>query len=321
MMNPAALRADPVGISGPPPKQEEGEFTRMFNAGRPSVAPTPQFPQGQASLPDAPPAQPVVEAKKVGEFTQMFGRPQAPAAPAGPPPPSSGFGTGGYGAGSYGATGVFRGTGAPPPTPQQPMGPALDSPGESEYTRIVRSPMGGGAGGPAGAAAGPGGPAGGAGGAGGGMPSIPGVTPPKFSGPAMNVQGPAAGMQGGHLMAHGPHVQEIGPHMQQPMVHEPNMAMQGPNLQAGMKGLKMQGMKAPKLGAPPKIGAPELSAPAAKSGPNVLLIVIFCLAAFLVGAVLMYLFVKPKAEPAPAQSAPAPAKKGAIVQPYRVRQG
>jgi hypothetical protein len=45
--------------------------------------------------------------------------------------------------------------------------------------------------------------------------------------------------------------------------------------------------------APPQVMVPQVAAPAPKSS-NTLLIVIFCLLAFLAGAIVVYLLVRPK---------------------------
>jgi hypothetical protein len=106
---------------------------------------------------------------------------------------------------------------------------------------------------------------------------------PKVSPGQMQVKGPAMQMQGAHVSAQGPQA-----HMQAPKVQAPPP----PHMQMQMPPIKME---------TPKIPAAQVKPPA---GPNILLIVIWCLVAFLIGAVLMVLLLKPK------QETPAPVKKG-----------
>ena len=81
----------PLTVYARQTRQIAGEFMRMFNSPLPSkpaagdwepnaaVAPGPQFPQ--VPFPPPAPAAPIPEPKKVGEFTQMFGRHDAPPEP------------------------------------------------------------------------------------------------------------------------------------------------------------------------------------------------------------------------------------------------
>jgi hypothetical protein len=78
------------------------------------------------------------------------------------------------------------------------------------------------------------------------------------------------------------------PSMQMPPMQMPHAPPPPPPPQ--MPQVNMGPLAAPKM--PDK-------APATGSGPNMLLIVIFCLVAFLVGALLMVLLLKPKDAPKP----------------------
>jgi hypothetical protein len=88
------------------------------------------------------------------------------------------------------------------------------------------------------------------------------------------IQMPQAHMQGPSMQVQGPSVQAQPPQMQMPQMPQVNMAP----------------LAAPKM--PDKV-------PGTGSGPNILLIVIFCLLAFLVGALLMVWLLKPKVVPKP----------------------
>jgi len=72
-----------------------------------------------------------------------------------------------------------------------------------------------------------------------------------------------------------------GPHVQPPQVQPPQMHVQPPQMQ--MPQVSMAPVQAPKMPTEAAVKAP---------GPNMLLIVIFCLLAFLVGALLMVLLLK-----------------------------
>jgi hypothetical protein len=71
------------------------------------------------------------------------------------------------------------------------------------------------------------------------------------------------------------------PHVQGPQVQAPQMHVQPPQMQ--MPQVSMAPIKAPQMPTEVPVKAP---------GPNMLLIVIFCLLAFLVGALLMVLLLK-----------------------------
>ena len=201
MLNSGALRAEPSPPPPSPAESKEGEFTRMFNAGRPAAGPGPQFPQ--AAFPSAPPlAAPAPEARKVGEFTQMFGRHEGAPSPVAPQAPAPSFFPG------DGATGAFRSPAAPS-APVAPAGPA----GESEYTRMMRAPVAT----PSGAGAAGASPAAG----GGGGMAMPQMAPPKFQAPQVQMQGPQAAMQGANVQAQGPQAHMQGPHMQAPQMQMP----------------------------------------------------------------------------------------------------
>jgi hypothetical protein len=103
------------------------------------------------------------------------------------------------------------------------------------------------------------------------MPAIP---MPQMQMPQAQVQGPS-------LQAHGANVQAQGPsaHAQPPQMQMP-----------AMPPVSMAPPPAPKM--PDKAAVPA-------SGPNILLIAIFCLVAFLVGALLMVYLLKPKESPKP----------------------
>jgi serine/threonine protein kinase len=95
--NAAALRPEAVPSAPEAAQPGEGEFKRMFNAGRPAASAGPQFPQ--TSSPPLPAPVPIPEAKPVGEFMQMFGKTDIAPASAQGPQPSCTF--------AVGATGVF----------------------------------------------------------------------------------------------------------------------------------------------------------------------------------------------------------------------
>lgn len=80
------------------------------------------------------------------------------------------------------------------------------------------------------------------------------VAPPQFQTPQLQMQGPQASVQ--------------PPQMQAPQAQMPQIQMQAP-----------------------QVPAPQAKPP---DKTNVLLIVIFCLVAFLIGAVLMLVLIKPK---------------------------
>ena len=80
------------------------------------------------------------------------------------------------------------------------------------------------------------------------------VAPPQFQAPQLQMQGPQASVQ--------------PPQMQAPQAQMPQIQMQAP-----------------------QVPAPQAKPP---DKTNVLLIVIFCLVAFLIGAVLMLVLIKPK---------------------------
>jgi hypothetical protein len=106
----------PAGIQDaeqPPPKQEPGEFTAMF-----------QVPAAEAPQPRKP-------AENAGEFTSMFRAPVAPSPEPAPPPPGSG-------AGEF--TAMFR---TPAPEARQTPGlepqPLPSGTGAGEFTAMFRS--------------------------------------------------------------------------------------------------------------------------------------------------------------------------------------
>jgi hypothetical protein len=101
---------------------------------------------------------------------------------------------------------------------------------------------------------------------------MPPIGMPQMQAPKMDLKGPQASMQGMNFQAQGPQAHMQGPQMQAPPPPAPP-PMQFPAIK----------MEAPK---PPA----EIKTP----GMNMLLIVIICLVAFLLGAILMVLLIKPK---------------------------
>jgi hypothetical protein len=73
----------------------------------------------------------------------------------------------------------------------------------------------------------------------------------------------------------------------------PQLSVQKPSLPPLPAKPQIPAMAAPAIPqiAPPKVTAPPVSAPAAES-LNVLLVVIFCLLAFLAGGVVVYLLMR-----------------------------
>jgi hypothetical protein len=140
-----------------------------------------------------------------------------------------------------------------------PAAPPPDSgqQGPSEYTQMMRAPSA--------APQGPQAPQGAAG------PQAPQMQL-KMPGQMPQVQMPQ--MQGPQVHAQPPQMQ--GPQVQGPQVH-----MQPPQMQIPQ--VSMAAVKAPTMPAGVPVKAP---------GPNMLLIAIFCLLAFLVGALLMVLLLK-----------------------------
>jgi hypothetical protein len=71
----------------------------------------------------------------------------------------------------------------------------------------------------------------------------------------------------------------------------PKFQVAAPKLEAP----KLQAPKAPQMQMPAiKMEAPKIAPPQVKPPTNILLIVIWCLVAFLLGAVVMVLVIKPK---------------------------
>jgi len=85
----------------------------------------------------------------------------------------------------------------------------------------------------------------------------------------MNMQAPQMNMQGAQMNMQGPQMQVQGPHMQAPQMQAPHLPQ----------------MQTPPLSAPASVPAPKASS-------NTLLIVIFCLLAFLAGGIVVYLLAR-----------------------------
>ena len=234
--------------------------------------------------------QPAPPASKGGEFTQFYNAsnpvkqagPQFPSpsqyahpAPA-PPAPAAPAESGGEYTRMFGP-GALSNTpppAAPPPptspapynpgsgatqafrsTPNVPPPPAAQA-GPSEYTMMInRGSM------PAGPPAAPSASA--PGGMQLGMPQMP---MPQVQAPQLQVQPPQMQMQGLNMQSQGPQV-----NMQPPQMQAPQM---------------------PQMQMPQAPAAPQLTAAAPKASTNTLLIVIFCLLAFLAGGMVVYLLAR-----------------------------
>jgi hypothetical protein len=302
----AATLPKPAPLPAATPAAQAGEFTRMF--AKPPTDPTPEPPPTapppkpsgpgeftrvlQSPMPSAPaqgdwPAPPPKH-EQAGEFTRMFQSPQ-------PEQPSSGgeftrmFNTG--------RPSAPPGQQFPSPTalpPAQPQAaPPVAPSAPVEFTQMFGRPG-------AGAPASP-------------TPQAP-MQPGYGSGSGAAGSGATGAFRKPAPSAQPPDSTQQGPSEYTRMIQTPSAAPQGPQAPQGgaapqaaqLKMPPMQMPPAPQMHVqpPPPMQMPQVSMASIKApkmptevavkapGPNMLLIVIFCLLAFLVGALLIVLLLK-----------------------------